>query len=255
MPKFFAVSDIHGFYDELRAALDQAGFDENNPDHWLISCGDHFDRGPKPEEVMNYLMSLPRKVLIRGNHEGLFTECCRRRWWKKHDISNGTMDTILTLGFDWDFKRCCINAEKKVRPFFESMVNYFETEHYVFCHAWLPVKVLDNLPAHYRQKRRFAPHPDWRNATEHEWENAMWLNPLNAAQNGLTIDKIVVSGHWHCSYGWARHNKTFDEFGTSANFEPFFFEDKLIMIDGCTAHTGKVNVLVLEDEMVVPNGQ
>ena len=46
MPKFFVVSDVHGFYDELLNALDDAGFDSENTDHYLISCGDNFDRGP-----------------------------------------------------------------------------------------------------------------------------------------------------------------------------------------------------------------
>ena len=65
MPKLFCVSDIHGFYDEFKSALDTAGFDTDNPEHWLISCGDHFDRGSQPKEVLRFLNSLERKVLIR----------------------------------------------------------------------------------------------------------------------------------------------------------------------------------------------
>ena len=44
--KIFAVSDIHNEYDALIDALNEAGFDENNPDHLLVSIGDAFDRGP-----------------------------------------------------------------------------------------------------------------------------------------------------------------------------------------------------------------
>lgn len=252
MPKFFVVSDVHGYYDEMKEALDRAGFDETNPNHWLISCGDHFDRGPKPEEVMNYLMGLSRKVLIRGNHERLFEQCCTRGYYKRHDISNGTVHSIVQLGFHWDFGKCCAIAQKRVRPFFDSMVNFFETKNYVFCHAWVPVKmVLD--PA--LQTGRLVQRDDWRAGTEAAWEQASWLNPMDMVLKGLAADKTVVSGHWHCSYGWAQKNKTYDEFGATANFEPCFYEDKLIMIDACTARTGKVNVLVLEDEMVVPDGE
>ena len=67
--KYFCVSDVHGYYDQLLDALEKAGFDQTNPEHTLISCGDHFDRGRQPVEVMNYLMALPRKILIRGFHE------------------------------------------------------------------------------------------------------------------------------------------------------------------------------------------
>lgn len=27
MPKLYIISDVHGFYDEMRTALDKAGFD------------------------------------------------------------------------------------------------------------------------------------------------------------------------------------------------------------------------------------
>ena len=83
--KYFCVSDVHGYFDQLLHVLEKAGFDKNNPEHTLISCGDHFDRGRQPTEVMNYLMALPRKILIRGNHEDLLYECCERGWFKPHD--------------------------------------------------------------------------------------------------------------------------------------------------------------------------
>lgn len=40
------------------------------------------------------------------------------------------------------------------------------------------------------------------------------------------------------------------EWGEGADFSPFYYEDKLIRIDACTAYTGKVNVLVLEDDEI-----
>ena len=57
MPKLFVISDVHSYFDEMLSALNEAGFDPNNEQHWLISCGDHWDRGLKPVEVMNYLMN------------------------------------------------------------------------------------------------------------------------------------------------------------------------------------------------------
>ena len=45
MKKYFVVSDIHGCYDELIKALNEVGFDETNPSHYLIDCGDFYDRG------------------------------------------------------------------------------------------------------------------------------------------------------------------------------------------------------------------
>ena len=48
MKKYFVVSDVHGFYDEMKKALDNAGFDIANPDHIFVSCGDLLDRGRQP---------------------------------------------------------------------------------------------------------------------------------------------------------------------------------------------------------------
>ena len=76
MAKLFCVSDIHGFYDEFNQALDDAGFDPWNSEHWLIVCGDVWDRGSQPVEVMRYLNGLPRKILIKGNHESLLQDLC-----------------------------------------------------------------------------------------------------------------------------------------------------------------------------------
>ena len=55
MPKFFVTSDVHGYYDEMKNALDNAGFDPENEEHWIVVCGDLWDRGSQPVEVMRYL--------------------------------------------------------------------------------------------------------------------------------------------------------------------------------------------------------
>lgn len=252
MPKLFCVSDIHGFYDELREALDNAGFDPNNDQHTLIVCGDCFDRGPKPGEVMSYLMSLPRKVLILGNHEKLLVECCERGYPGMHDMSNGTFGTINELGgagSGYAFDECCIRTLARTHVFLDSMVNYFETKNYVFCHGFIPVTCNDNLPPYYRRNRSYSKMENWRDASQYQWDDAAWLCSFDMIERGLGIEKCIVAGHWHTSYGRHMVEGT-SEFGPDADFSPFNYNNKLIMIDGCTAHTGKVNVLVLEDEFI-----
>ena len=72
--RFFVVSDIHSFYEPLIKALDGAGFDASNPDHWLVVCGDCFDRGPDSGLVLQFLMTLERKILIKGNHDSFLKD-------------------------------------------------------------------------------------------------------------------------------------------------------------------------------------
>jgi hypothetical protein len=251
MQKFFIISDVHGFYDEMVKALNEAGFDPNNEEHWVITCGDHFDRGPKPLEVMRYLRNLPRKILVKGNHEQLLVDCCRRGDAGMHDYHNGTYDTICKIGdaeMGYAFSECCDIALSKTRLFLGSMVDYFETKNYIFVHSWVPLISKDGLPAYYSRNRKFEFRDDWRKASAQEWSDAMWGNPFELAEQGLLPDKTVVFGHWHCSTGWAKAEGR-SEFGEDATFEPYH-GDGFISIDACTAHSGKVNVLVLEDEFI-----
>ena len=260
MAKLFCVSDIHGFYDEFCLALDNSGFDPENEEHWLIVCGDNFDRGPDPIGVMRYLNGLPRKVLIKGNHESLLQDLCERGYPGGHDHTNGTFDTVCELGGAGEgrcFDECCIIAEQRTKNFIYSMVPYFETKNYIFVHGWIPVTCKDGMPMYHRRNRKFEFNQDWRYAHASEWEQARWLNGIDMALKGFVEPgKTIVCGHWHCSYGHMMDDMAtkgmfncIDEFGETAIWEPYY-GNGIIAIDRCTAHTGEVNVLVLEDEFL-----
>lgn len=254
--KFFVVSDVHGFYDELISALNDAGFDKNNKDHWLVSCGDEWDRGSKPLEVMKFFINLERKILVRGNHMDLFEELCQRAYPEWHDKSNGTVDTVLKIGeykIDHEFDLCCERALSKTARYRELLVNYFETQNYIFVHGWIPCECYGegynpNKPWHQYNKT-FKYKPDWRGCNNVEWESARWINGIDRAQDGIIEpNKTIICGHWHCSLGHTYDNKdVVDEFGVGACWEPWYHKG-CIAIDRCTAHTGEVNVLVIEDE-------
>ncbi|MBQ8287714.1 MAG: metallophosphoesterase [Clostridia bacterium] len=77
MYKLFVVSDIHGHATLMKQALTDAGFNPQDPSHLFICCGDCFDRGSENRAVLEYIQSLPRKVLIRGNHEDLLAQVLR----------------------------------------------------------------------------------------------------------------------------------------------------------------------------------
>ena len=236
--KFFVMSDIHSYYDEMKSALDEAGFDPNNEDHWVVTCGDHFDRGPKPLEVMRYLKSLPRKILIKGNHEQMLMDCIRRGDYYSHDLSNGTAGTVMYLAPEAAiFEEACTISYGRVKDFVDGMVDYFETKNYIFVHSWVPL-ISQNGGFYYFN-------PNWREASVKEWENSRWGNPYELAEQGLMPDKTVVFGHYHTSYPRSKYEGK-PEFGKKADFS-IYRGQGYIGIDGCCAHSGKINVLVLED--------
>lgn len=249
MPKLFVISDIHSYYDEMKNALDDAGFDQENENHWLIVCGDLWDRGSQPVEVMTYLQSLPRKVLVKGNHETLLQDLCDRGYPGSHDYSNGTFDTVCEFGnagLGNSFDECCLVAYQRTKNIIDSMVNYFETKNYIFVHSFVPLKNLDGLPMYYTKNRKFAIDPEWRYAHASDWEAARWGNPFDLAKQGFLPDKTLVFGHWH-TYG----QRPEDYIGEDL-FDPIY-GDGYIGIDATTALSGKVNVLVLEDEFLENN--
>ena len=249
--KLFCCSDLHSFYTATKEALDAAGFDPNNEEHWLIVCGDCFDRGDESEQLFQYIMSLERKILVKGNHDLLLEDLCMREFPYSHDFSNGTAKTVYDLGSSPAFDECCRKTWDRLAAYRATLVNCFETENYIFVHSWIPTTIhdTDTLNKHYKYRE------DWRNAVTQEWEEAMWGNPFFKAQEGMNkTGKTIVFGHWHCSAGWSKTEGR-SEFDRDARWDIYHnAEQGIIAIDRCTAYTGKVNVLVLEDNFLNKEG-
>ena len=246
MPKFYIISDVHGNFDAMKKALDEAGFNPWDSDHWLISLGDNFDRFHQNVEVMHYLQRLHRKILVKGNHESLLQDLCERQYYYSHDVSNGTYDTVCEFGGadkGRSFEQCCIVTEQRTKDFIYGMKNYFETKNYIFVHSFIPLKNCDGLPKHYIRNRKFEIDPDWRHAHALAWEEARWGNPFQLAKDGFLPDKVLVFGHW----------STYDQRPRDYEGEDLFdpiYGDGYIGIDATTALSGQVNVLVIEDEFM-----
>lgn len=238
--KYFVSADIHGFYDEWISALKEKGFDINNPEHKIIVCGDLFDRGRQPKQIIDFILSNKDKfILIRGNHEDLMEDMIERNSSTIADLSNGTAHTIIDLCPEWQiskFDLSKIAIETKLQEVLDMCIDYFETNNYIFVHGWIPI--IENC---------FEYDKDWRNARKERWKKARWQNPVLMYRYKIyEPKKIIVCGHWHCSALWHEQTPTqYEEFGEKENFEPFITEN-MIALDTCTVHTRKVNVFVLE---------
>ena len=248
--KYYVVSDIHGFYTEFMQSLSSAGFFNDSVPHRLILLGDLFDRGEEALELQDFILELMEKdevILIRGNHEDLFRDLVELDNGAALGIhrSNGTYSTALQLtGYDMvmaTIRRDDFTEEAMQTPYYQrimpAMRNYFETDCYVFVHGWIPC---------VRDRGEYNYCSDWQNASAEEWERARWYNGIDAARTCME-EKTIVCGHWHASYGHSKYHGKGSEFGPDACFEPYY-DSGIIAVDACTAHSGKVNVLVLEDE-------
>lgn len=249
--KNFISSDIHGFFPEYYQSLQQAGFDINNPNHRIIICGDLFDRGKQSKELLEFLLNIPkdRLILIRGNHEDLMDDCLKdikaRTGIHRHHILNGTLDTIVQLTniSEWDIRCNIYNYNiiiDKLSSYYKLIsqcVDYFEIDHKIFVHGWIPLN--DDL--------KFSYNPNWRQATKEEWGKARWYNGMDMNHLKLQDEHdIIYCGHWHTSYGHSVYHNEGKEFGDDANFNPYY-DKGIVALDGCTAYSHHVNVVVLDD--------
>lgn len=252
MKKYFCASDIHSFYSEWRNALHKKGFEEDNPNHIILICGDLFDRGYESCQCYNFVEKLAaqnRLIYIRGNHEDLLYDCVKgikRGSYGSHHISNGTIQSIadflevtsydiLSNCFEWSkFDR----TMNRVLDFIETNAkDYYELGDFIFVHGWVPTTP--------DSEGYEIIHENWRDG---DWRDARWSNGMEHWSYNLIVpNKTIVCGHWHCNFGHHMINNDIPEWGKGAIFDPFI-KNGIIAIDRCTAMTKWVNVIIFEED-------
>ena len=265
MKTYYVISDIHGFYDEMRSALRKAGYSKQDPNAVLIVCGDIFDRGPGAIEVYKYLRSIPkeRRIMVRGNHELLLRDAIKRGVFYQHDYNNGTLGTIMQftgaeyIDCVYNPELVCEDFKKKTHVlrwiFSNEWVNYAEIGKYIFVHSWIPVNILDGTDIYdCKASTEISFRPDWREATDQEWEEATWGCPWLMAQKGLVPrGYTVVCGHWTTAEFPRNLDKKLDDY---PNYN-IYRGHGCIALDACTVRSGFCNVLkITEDELKSSKG-
>lgn len=257
--KYFVFSDVHGEYDALREALLDAGYEDNNPNHILVSLGDLFDRGAKSIEIFRFLHGRPH-IAVKGNHDCFFQEYLEKGMDGEFVLFNilhnglgatissftGTRENVFNVEA-LDKLRGTVNST--VLKWLRNMPLYFETENFIFCHGGLNPNI-----------------SNWKNTDEQFilWDIEHSADPIPSTQKTVMIGhhhafrvrrqmesrgykpvplntahySIVVDGH--------KVHKNFRVFGNTDEHAPVSYRNK-VAIDGCTNLTGKVNVVVVED--------
>lgn len=247
--KYYVTADVHGYYTLLREELEKAGYFREEGPHKLLILGDLLDRGDEASEMQDFILGLmewDQVILGRGNHEDLFVQMVNEDAGLpvRHHVSNGTYGTALQLTqFDADTAqaRNLEFAERARETLYyqriiPATIDYYETDRYVFVHGWIPCQRNDSI---------YEYNPDWRNAGPEEWKKARWYHGIDAVQT-CGEKKTILCGHWHASYGHAIYEHVGSEFGEDADFSPYYAPG-IIALDACTAVSGRVNVVVMED--------
>ncbi len=240
--KIYAVSDIHGHCTELKEALQKAGFDKNDKSHMLVCLGDYFDRGTENFEVMKFLERIDNKVMLLGNHEDMLNEILVKGKLKQHNFINGTDLTIADF-----FGKNSIDAFGEIdfsgryrdldrlEDFLSDMKSFYETKHYIFTHGWLPIDFSGGL--HIKENFREASGEAWKKARWIKWTEMYGICPLISGKN-------LVCGHVPVQYAYRiSHTRNHEN-------SDIFFGEGMTAIDGGVFMNGKINVLVIEDDII-----
>lgn len=258
---YFVFSDVHGEYQALLNALKEAGYDENNPTHILISLGDNFDRGPHSKKIWQYLRAR-KAICVKGNHDVMFQEFLEKgsdgEFVLFNILHNGLGATIKSFsGADMDVvsmdmlnkAKNAINRDS-ILKWLQNLPLYYETENFIFCHAGIN-PMLD----------------DWKATSE---DYMLW-DIQDSHKACFNTNKIVVIGHHHAfrvrengikagmpdielgrvEYFAQGKRQHILGYGNTDEHRIYCSGNK-IAIDGCTNYTGKVNVLVVQDADLEP---
>ena len=141
MKRTFAIGDIHGCLDKLKALMDKLPI--TNEDE-LVFIGDYIDRGPESSGVIDYLLKMKHRntIFLAGNHEDMMERAIAKKpAWGDLDLwfQNGGWATIKSysghataineqLGFDAVFPEAHLDFIKK-------LYLYHTTNKYIFVHA------------------------------------------------------------------------------------------------------------------------
>ncbi len=265
--KYYVVSDTHGYYTQAIEALTDAGFFDETKPCKLVICGDLLDRGKEAIKMQDFacrMLDEEKLIFIRGNHEDLlerlldtFNDGIAENMLRQDyfHVSNGTWDTALQLSglaqgtalVHPEMLVCAVKATPFYKRLLPAAVDYFETEHYIFVHGWIPCATTAEKYV-YRPQNDLYYDKSWREARTNVWHFARWYNGMDFCCNRKIYEqgKTIVCGHWNASYGHAVIEGKGTEYGAGADHSPFIAEG-IIAIDACTYVGGKVNCVVIED--------
>ena len=128
MPRYIAITDIHGELKKLESVLNQI---DVRPDDIFVFMGDYIDRGPDSKGVVDRVIqqSITNKcIYLMGSHEYALLHAKSDDYYQFLFDNYGGPATIKSYGsFENIFK---IHGD-----FFNNLKFYYLTDKYLFVHA------------------------------------------------------------------------------------------------------------------------
>ncbi|HVY51330.1 MAG TPA: metallophosphoesterase family protein [Devosia sp.] len=143
----YAIGDVHGCIDQLRQIERVIADDARSleGEKWIVTIGDHIDRGPASREVIDHLMGPApaglRRFALMGNHEAMMLDFLNDPVAHGYWLEEGGIQTLASYGIALrDHERASMRAALDLLPaahraFIESLPVMLALPGWLFVHA------------------------------------------------------------------------------------------------------------------------
>lgn len=129
MPRYIAITDIHGELNKLESVLSKI---DSRPDDIFVFMGDYIDRGPHSKEVVDRVIeqsNYNKCIYLMGSHEYALLHAKQDEYYDYLFWNYGGPATVKSYGGRFE------NILQTHGDFFRNLKFYYLTEKYLFVHA------------------------------------------------------------------------------------------------------------------------
>ena len=129
MPRYIAITDIHGELGKLESVLSKI---ETRPDDIFVFMGDYIDRGPDSKGVVEKVIEISKQyetITLIGSHEYALLHAKQDDYYHYLFWNYGGPATVKSYGGHFE------NILDTHGDFFRNLKFYHLTDDYLFVHA------------------------------------------------------------------------------------------------------------------------
>lgn len=141
----YAIGDVHGYLAQL-AALEAEIVEDGlgiEGEKWLVTLGDHVDRGPDTAGVIEHIMGPApagfRRFSLLGNHEVMMLDFLRNPEAHAYWLEEGGLETLASYGAGTVLTPSAIAGAQWIPErhleFLEALPSYLSLPGWLFVHA------------------------------------------------------------------------------------------------------------------------
>ncbi len=134
MPRYIAITDIHGELGKLESVLSKI---ETRPDDIFVFMGDYIDRGPDSKGVVEKVIEISenfKTITLIGSHEYALLHAKQDEYYNFLFWNYGGPATVKSYGGRFD------NILATHGDFFRNLEFYYLTDKYLFVHAGIDAR-------------------------------------------------------------------------------------------------------------------